>query len=128
MFGHLIKSSFLLPFISISFILLFVLFLTRLFSYCFVLTSLFHFCRISSVFRPVLHSKKMIVSWQILKKGFPRIGPFFRVYSLSIRLSLQRTRHTNQSSAHLHLWTKFFPPSLFLWYHTLHQLYYQVEI
>ena len=54
------------------------------------------------------------------KRGFPRIGLFFRVYSLSIRLSLQRTRHTNQTSAHIHLWTKFFPPSLFLWYHTLH--------
>ena len=54
------------------------------------------------------------------KKRFPRIGPFFRVYSLSIRLSLQRTRHTNQTSAHIHLWTKFFPPSLFLCCHTLH--------
>jgi len=55
---------------------------------------------------------------------FLEIGPFFRVYSLSIRLSLQRTRHTNQTSVHVHLCTKFFPPSLFLWHHMLHQFYF----
>jgi hypothetical protein len=70
----------------------------------------------------------MTVSMKTLKKRFPRIGPLFRMYSLSIRLSLQHTRHTNQTNAHIHLWTKFSPPSLFLWYHTLHQLYYRVEI
>ena len=47
--------------------------------------------------------KKMTVSGKTPQIGFPRIGPFFRVYSLSIRLSLQRTRHTNQTSAHIHL-------------------------
>jgi hypothetical protein len=102
----------------------------------------FYICLVLSFFLFCLWLVYSISVWSLLY--------FVQYYSLSIRLSLQYTRHTNQISAHIHLWTKVFPLFVFVlsyfasnllpsrdmtWkfyfsmiHHTLHQIYYPVEI